>query len=78
MTRSSHEGELSFDPEVERTFHRLKRGARDVETERTPSTSSPRINIAIEWLSSSKSGEKEDMATNIQTLKELATPDFAA
>ena len=78
MTWSSHKDELSFNPKIERTFNRLKRKARGMGTDHAPLTSSPGINITLKWLSSSKLGEEEDMATNNQTLKELATFDFAA
>ncbi|XP_038708081.1 uncharacterized protein LOC120003252 isoform X2 [Tripterygium wilfordii] len=79
MTRSSHIGELEYDPELERTVRRLRREARQAQALSPPSTSTPcRINIAIDLHSQSSysesASEEEDMAANDRTFKQLAAP----
>ena len=39
-THSSHTGKLSIDPEVDRTFHVLRRSVKQFMTEETPSSRS--------------------------------------
>ena len=81
MTRTSHSGELKFDPKIERTLHRLRREARQTSTEQTSTSrralvSSSGISIALELDSDSGSKIEEVMAINNKTLKELTAPDL--
>lgn len=78
MTRSSHSGTLKFDLEIEKNFHKLRRGVRQ-----TSENSSSIIHLAIDSsrISSSVSSdtEIEVMAINPdnnRTLKELAAPNL--
>ena len=52
MTRSSHIAKLNFDPEIERTFHILRRMAKHIATEEaSPSRyteSPPKFNAVVE------------------------------
>ena len=66
VTRSSNQGDLQYDPEIERTLHRLRREARKNFEEH---------NLALDSLFARDFDLEEDevMAEN-QTLKELAAP----
>lgn len=70
MTRSSHEGKLQFDPEIEKTTRRLRKATNEVTgiltQQRNSSVPSPRINVALDLVfsSSSSDSELEDMANN--------------
>ena len=68
ITRSSNQGDLQYDPEIERTLRRLRREARENSEEH---------NIALDSLFASDFNLEEDevMAEN-QTLKELAAIDL--
>ena len=57
VTRSSNQGDLQCDPEIERTFRRLRRGAR---------RNSEENNLALDSLFASDSNldEEEVMAGN--------------
>ena len=84
MTHSSHTSKLNFDPEIERTFHILRRTVKHIATEEaSPSryTESPsRFNAVVEL---SRENEPEPAVKNInmtntanKSLKELAVPDL--
>lgn len=66
LTRSTNQGDLQFDPEIERTFRRLEREARKFLLD-----FSNESNLTL-----SDSETKEVMANNNQTIKQLATPDL--
>ena len=68
VTRSSNQGDLQYDPEIERTLRGLRREARK---------NSEKHNLALDSLFASNFDLEEDevMAEN-QTLKELAAPDL--
>ena len=68
VTRSSNQGDLQYDPEIERTLRRLRREARK---------NSEKHNLVLDSLFASDFDLEEDevMAEN-KTLKELATPDL--
>ena len=68
VTRSSNQGDLQYDPEIERTLPRLRREARKNSEEH---------NLALDSLFASDFDLEEDevMAEN-KTLKELATPNL--
>ena len=68
VTRSSNQGVLQYDLEIERTLHRLRRKVRRNFEE---------YNLALDSLFANDFDLEEDevMAEN-QTLKELAAPDL--
>ena len=68
VTRSSNQGDLQYDPEIERTLHRLRREARKNSEEH---------NLALDSLFASDFDLEDDkvMVEN-QTLKELAVLDL--
>ena len=68
VTRSSNQGDLQYDPEIERTLCRLRREVRRSFEEH---------NLALDSLFASDFDleKEEDMARN-QTLKEFATLDL--
>ena len=68
VTRSSNQGDLQYDPEIERTLRRLRREARK---------NSEKHNLVLDSLFASDFDLEEDevMAEN-QTLKELAVLDL--
>ena len=68
VTRSSNQGDLQYDPEIERTLRRLRREARKNFEEH---------NLALDSLFASDFDLEEDkVMAKSQTLKELATPDL--
>ena len=68
VTRSSNQGDLQFDLEIERTLRKLKREARKNSEEH---------NLALDSLFASDSDlEEEEVMAGNQTLKELAAPDL--
>ena len=76
MTRSSHSVKLKLDPEIERTFHILRRTMKQITVEETSNRSiesSPGFNAVAE-LSRESESEQEEMAN--KSLKELAAPDL--
>ena len=82
MTRSSPIAKLDFDPEIERTFHILRRTAKHITTEEaSPSRyteSPPGFNAVVEL---SRKNEPEPVVENMantenKSLKELAAPDL--
>ena len=78
MTRSSHTGKLSLDPEIDRTFHILRRRKNQITVEKTPSTEPPPgFNLATK-LNLEKESDKEELMknNNNKSLKELAAPDM--
>ena len=82
MTRSLHIAKLNFDPEIERTFHILRKTAKHITTEKaSPSryTESPLGFNVVAELSRENEPEPviEDMAnTANKSLKELAILDI--
>ena len=68
VTRSSNQGDLQYDPEIERTLCRLRKEARKNSEEH---------NLALDSMFASNFDleEEEVMAENL-TLKELAAPDL--
>ena len=71
MTRSSHSVKLKLDPEIERTFHILRRATNQITVEETSNRSielSPGFNAVTEL------SQQEEMAD--KSLKELAAPDL--
>ena len=68
VTRSSNQGVLQYDPEIERTLCRLRSEAR---------RNSEEHNLALDSLFASDSDlEEEEVMAGNQTLKELAAPDL--
>ena len=68
VTRFSNQGDLQYDPEIERTLHRLRREAR---------RNSEEDDLALDSLFASDSDlEKEEVMAGNRTLKELAAPDL--
>ena len=68
VTRSSNQGVLQYDPEIERTLCRLRRKVR---------RSSEEHNLAFNSLFASDSDlEEEEVMARNQTLKELASIDL--
>ena len=66
-TRSSNQGVLQYDPEIERTLHKLRRKIRRNFEEH---------DLAVDSLFTSDSDlEEEEVMARNQTLKELAAPD---
>ena len=64
ITRSSNQGDLQYDPEIERTLRRLRREAKKNSEEH---------NLALDSLFASDSNlEEEEVIAGNQTLKELA------
>ena len=64
VTWSSNQGDLQYNPEIERTLHRLRREARKNFEEH---------NLALDSLFASDSNlEEEEVIAGNQTLKELA------
>ena len=81
MTRSSHIAKLNLDPEIERTFHILRRGAKHITTEEaSPSrfTESPLGFNAVVEMSQKNEPEPEEIMANTanKSLKEFAAPDL--
>ena len=81
MTRSSHTAKLNLDPEIERTFHILRRSAKHIMMEEaSPNryTESPLGFNAVVEMSQENELEPEEIMANIanKSLKELATPDL--
>ena len=76
MTRSSHTGELLFDPEIEKATRRLRQKVKLQQRETT--ISSPGLNIVLDLTDSSTESEREEekMANPERTLRELAAPDL--
>ena len=81
MTGSFHTSKLSLDPEINRTFHILRRRKNQIMVEKTPSSRSteppPGFNLATK-LNLEKESDKEELMenNNNKSLKELATPDL--
>ena len=76
MTHSSHSVKLKLDPEIERTFHILRRTTNQITVEETSNRSiepSPGFNAVAE-LSRESESEQEEMAN--KSLKELAALDL--
>ena len=68
VTRSSNQGVLQYDPEIERTLRRLRRKVR---------RSSEKHDLSLDSLFASDSDlEEEEVMARNQTLKELAAPDL--
>ena len=68
VTRSSNQGVLQYDPEIERTLRRLRRKVR---------RNSEEYDLALDSLFASNFDlEEEEVMAGNQTLKELATPDL--
>ena len=68
VTRSSNQGDLQYDPEIERTLHRLRREAKKNYEEH---------NLALDSLFASDFDlEEEEVMVENQTLKELVGPDL--
>ena len=68
VTRSSNQGVLQYDPEIERTLCRLRRKVR---------RNSEEYDLALDSLFASNFDlEEEEVMAGNQTLKELATPDL--
>ena len=80
MTRSSHSAKLNLDPEIERTFHILRRTTKQITMEETSSSrsieSSPRFNAVAELSQESESEQEEIANMANKSLKELAAPDL--
>ena len=81
MTHSSHTGKLSIDPEIDRTFHVLRRRTKQITMEETSSSRSteppPGFNLVVKLNLESKSDKEEIMENNNKkSLKELAAPDL--
>ncbi|XP_027174448.1 ABC transporter G family member 6-like [Coffea eugenioides] len=77
MPHSSGKGDLIFDPEVEKTAHRLRKETR-IRMREQSSTASLGLNLAVNLLNSSNDSEQEEiiMANNNWTLGELAASDL--
>ena len=73
MTRSSHKGELEYNPEIERTARRLRKEAKERK-----SRSSSRVNFEVDLTICGRSilYEEDEMADAERTLRELAAPDM--
>ncbi|XP_057505523.1 uncharacterized protein LOC130788837 [Actinidia eriantha] len=68
VTRSSNQGDFQCDPEIERTFRRLRREARRNSKKNSP---------ALDSLFASETNlEEEEVMAGNRTLKELAAPDL--
>ena len=68
VTRSSNQGDLQYNPEIERTLHRLRREARKNSKEH---------NLALDSLFASDFDLEEDEVTaENQTLKELVASNL--
>ena len=68
VTRSSNQGDLQYDPDIERTLHRIRREARRNLEENE---------LTLYSLFANDSDlEEEDIMAGNRTLKELATPDL--
>ena len=68
VTRSSNQGDLQYNPEIERTLRRLRRKVR---------RSSEKHDLTLDSLFASDSDlEEEEVMAGNQTLKELATLDL--
>ena len=68
INRSSNQGVLQYNLEIERTLHRLRRKVRRNSKEQ---------DLALDSLFASDSDlEKEEVMAGNQTLKELAAPDL--
>ena len=81
MTHSSHTSKLSIDPEIDRTFHVLRRRTKQITMEETSSSRSteplPGFNLVVKLNLESKSDKEEIMKNNNnKSLKELAAPDL--
>ena len=81
MTHSSHIAKINLDPEIEKTFHILRRSAKHITMEEaSPSryTKSPLGFNAIVELSRENKPEPEETMTNTtnKSLKELAILDL--
>ena len=81
MTRSSHTARLNLDPEIERTFHILRRSAKHIATEEASpnryTESPPGFNAVVELSRENEPEPEENMAnTANKSLKELAAPDL--
>ena len=68
VTQSSNQGDLQYNPEIERTLRRLRKEARKNSKEH---------NLALDSLFASNFDlEEEEVMAENQTLKELAAPDL--
>ncbi|XP_071933027.1 uncharacterized protein [Coffea arabica] len=80
MPRSSHTGDLIFDPEVEKTARRTRKETRQLREEHS-SAASQRPESEIEPTdslgdTSSNSDKEKGTMANARTLRELAAPDL--
>ncbi|RDX94016.1 hypothetical protein CR513_23652, partial [Mucuna pruriens] len=78
MTRSSSEPLHAFDPEIERTLHRLRKARHTITLDSSSSNSiwnSENSNFTTDESISLEHQEAGTMENNDRTLKELATPD---
>ncbi|PIN20442.1 hypothetical protein CDL12_06873 [Handroanthus impetiginosus] len=73
MPRSSRTGELQFDPEIEKTARRLRKGTK-LQNEQEKSSSS--VSKTDFDPTESSDSEQEEVMANERTLRELATPDL--
>ena len=81
MTHSSHTAKLNLDPEIERTFHILRKSAKHIKMEEaSPSRyteSPPRFNAVVELSRENEPKLEENIANTVnKSLKELAAPDL--
>ncbi|RDY00164.1 hypothetical protein CR513_16683, partial [Mucuna pruriens] len=79
MTRSSSEPLHAFDPEIERTLHRLRKARRTITLDSSSSNSiwnSENSNFTTDESISFEHQEARSMENNDRTLKELATPNM--
>ena len=81
MTHSLHTAKLNLDPEIERTFHILRRSAKYIMMEKASSrryTESPSgFNAVVELSRENKPKLVENIANTVnKSLKELASPDL--
>ena len=80
MTRSSHSVKLKLDPEIERTFHILRRATKQITAEETSSSkpieSSLGFNTVTKLRQESKSEQEKIEIMANKSLKELATPNL--
>ena len=68
VTQSSNQGDLQYDPEIERTLRRLRRKVW---------RNSEEHDLALDYLFASNSDlEEEEVMVGNQTLKELVAPDL--
>ena len=71
VTRSSNQGDLQSDPEIENTLRRIRRLRREAQ-----SSSENNCPIIDSFLAANLDLEEENTMAGNQTLKELAAPDL--